>query len=185
MEPIDKSLEKIATACVGDRIPVIWGVCSAFSDEKKLKYSGKYLYTCWYVLTVDVNKNRKYTFCSDMFYSGHDLIRKCAREFGYCKWRMLFGLRLSFTYNQLWFVLNKTAAYLNEYEGTGHTYKKCFYSKEEAEAYRDKLNEPLIREDKEKHLAQIKIEMPELIEKSEENTKENSSQNKLFRKKRI
>ena len=183
MDAIDRSLEKIANASVGDRIPVIWGVCHGFSDESKLKYSGEYLYEYWDVLKVDVLKNRKYTFCSDMFYSGHDLIRECAKHYGYCKWRRLLGIRLEFTYVELCYVLHKTHEFYKLYEGTGHTYKKCFYTYEEARTYRDELNVPLIKEDKEKHLVEIKIEMPELLEKSDE--KENSALIKLFRKKRI
>ena len=183
MDAIDESLEKIANASVGDRIPVIWGVCHGFSDESKLKYSGKYLYGYWGVLKVDVLKNGKYTFCSDMFYRGHDLIRECAEHFRYCKWRRLLGIRLEFTYEQLCIVIRETIRHKMSYEGTGHTYKKCFYTMEEARTYRDELNAPLIKEDKEKHLAEIKIEMPELLEKSDE--KENSAPIKLFRKKRI
>ena len=183
MDAIDGSLEKIANASVGDRIPVIWGVCESFSDKNKLKYSGKLLYECWDVLKVDKQKNGKYSFCSDIFYRGHELIDECARKFGYCKWRRLLGIRLEFTYEQLCIVIRETIRHKMSYEGTGHTYKKCFYTMEEARTYRDELNAPLIKEDKEKHLAEIKIEMPELLEKSDE--KENSAPIKLFRKKRI
>ena len=191
MEAIGKSLEKIANAAGGDRIPVIWGVYKAFSDENKLKYSHKRLYEYWDVLKVDVQKNGKYTFCSDMFYRGHDLIRECAKYFGYCKWRRLFGFQLEFTYDELRYVLYKTHELHKSYEGTGHVYKKCFYTMEEARIYRDELNAPLIKEDKEKHLEELKIEMSELLEKTEENadekenTQKNSAPIKLFRKKRI
>ena len=184
MGAIEKSLEKIKVMHPNERVPVLWGVCQGLSDENKLKYSGKQLYVCWDVLKVDKQKNGKYSFCSDIFYSGHELIRECAEKLGYCKWTRLFGFRLEFTYEQLREVLYKIYRFKLSYEGSIKMFKKCFYTEKEALAYRDELNAPLIKEDKEKHIAEIRNEMPELLEKKSDE-QEKSVPIKLFRKKRI